>query len=72
MSVVGCVAFAPILFGIFGPWGGIISSVLAAFAWFGLSQVGGFMAGILTMLVLGVNMMVFFLSLMALRGSPIA
>ncbi len=70
MLAVGCLAFAPILFGVFGPWGGIIGSVLAAFAWFGLCQFGGFMAGILTMLVLGVNLMVFYLSLVALVGWP--
>ncbi len=72
MLVVGCVVFAPIFFVVFGPWGGIIGSMLSAFAWFGLSQFGGFFAGVLTMGVLGVNMMVFFLSLGALRGWPIA
>ena len=72
MLVVGCVVFAPIFFVVFGPWGGIIGSMLSAFAWFGLSQFGGFFAGALTMGVLGVNMMVFFLSLGALRGWPIA
>ena len=68
MPVVGCIAFAPILVYVFGPWGGIIGSVVAAFAWFGLCQFGGFLAGILTMLVLSVNLMVFFLSFVALRG----
>ncbi len=70
MPVVGCIAFAPILVYVFGPWGGIIGSVLSAFAWFGLSQFGGLLGGILTMLVLGVNMTVFFLSSVALRGLP--
>ena len=70
MPVVGCIAFAPILVYVFGPWGGIIGSVVAAFAWFGLCQFGGFLAGILTMLVLGVNLVVFFLSFVALRGWP--
>lgn len=72
MPVVGCLAFAPILFVVFGPWGGIIGSILSAFAWFGLCQFGGFLAGVLTTLVLGVNLMIFFVSLVALRGWPIA
>ena len=70
MLAVGCLAFAPILLVVFGPWGGILGSLLSASVWFGLSQYGGLLAGILTMVVLGVNLMVFFLSFMALRGWP--
>ena len=68
--VVGCLAFAPILVGVFGPWGGIIGSVLSVSAWGGLSQFGGSLGGLLTMLVLGVNLMIFLLSVMFLRGGP--
>ena len=63
-------AFAPILFAFFGPWGGIIGAVLSAFAWFGLAQFGGYIGAILTLLVLGVNLMIFFLSFMIFRGWP--
>ncbi len=70
IPVVGCLVFAPILVAVFGPWGGIIGSVLSAFAWFGLAQFGGYIGGILTLLVLGVNLMIFLLSLTMLIGPP--
>ena len=70
IPVVGCLVFAPILVAVFGPWGGIIGAVLAASAWFGLAQFGGYIGGILTLLVLGVNLMIFLLSLMMLMGPP--
>ena len=58
IPVVGCLAFAPILVAVFGPWCGIIGAVLAASTWFGLAQFGGYIGGILTLLVLGVKLMI--------------